>query len=354
MRIVWLLCWLWASGAFAAAPVLTQVVPGQRLNFPADFGAHPDYRTEWWYATGWLTTPDNKPLGFQVTFFRVTTASDSANTSHFAPRQLIIAHAALSDPALGHLQHDQKSARAGFGLAYANVGNTDVKLDRWTLKRGADGVYQTRIRGREFSFDLRLTPSQPPMLQGDHGYSRKGPEPGQASYYYSEPQLRVSGTVTRNGKPVTVSGSAWLDHEWSTRYMDARAVGWDWVGANLADGGALMAFQMRRADGSPLWAHASLRDAHGKTTEFDGAAVQFKPRRYWRSPRTGARYPVAMELRTGSLVWRLMPLQDDQELDSRLSTGAVYWEGATTLTRDGQPAGRGYLELTGYAGAMKL
>jgi predicted secreted hydrolase len=354
MRIVLLLCWVWMSGAFAAPPVLSQVVPSQRLSFPADFGAHADFRTEWWYATGWLTTPDNKPLGFQVTFFRVTTASDSANPSRFAPRQLIIAHAALSDPAVGDLQHDQKSARAGFGLAYAKAGNTDVKLDDWTLKRNADGSYQTHVRGREFDLNLRLTSTQPPMLQGEHGYSRKGPEPGQASYYYSEPQLRVSGSVTRGGKPIAVNGSAWLDHEWSTSYMDARAVGWDWVGANLTDGGALMAFQMRRADGSPLWAHASLRDVSGKTTQFDSASVQFKPLRVWRSPRTGARYPVTTELRTGSVVWRLTPLQEDQELDSRLSTGAVYWEGAITLTRDGQPAGRGYLEMTGYAGAMKL
>ena len=354
MRILLLLWALSAPWAFAAEPVLTQVVAGHRLTFPADFGAHPDYRTEWWYATGWLATPEGKSLGFQVTFFRVTAAADTANPSRFAPRQLIIAHAALSDPAVGHLLHDQKSARAGFGLAYAKPGNTDVNLDGWTLKRNADGTYQTHINGREFDLDLRLIPTQPPMLQGDSGYSRKGPEPGQASYYYSEPQLQVAGTITRGGKPVTVHGSAWLDHEWSTRYMDARAVGWDWVGANLADGGALMAFQMRRADGTPLWAHASLRDARGKTTRFEGAAVQFKPQREWRSPRTGARYPVATELRTGSVVWQLTPLQDDQELDSRQSTGAVYWEGATTLTRDGQPAGRGYLEMTGYAGAMKL
>ena len=354
MRILIVLWTLSAQLVFAAVPVFTQVMPDHRLTFPADFGAHPDYRTEWWYATGWLTTPDHKPLGFQVTFFRAATATDSANPSRFAPRQLIIAHAALSDPAVGHLLHGQKSARAGFGLAYAQVGDTNVKLDDWTLKRSAEGVYQTRIHGREFDLDLRLSPTQPLMLQGDNGYSRKGPAPGQASYYYSEPQLRVSGSISRNGQRVLVNGSAWLDHEWSTRYMDTRAVGWDWVGANLDDGGALMAFQMRRADGTPLWAHASLRDASGKTTQFDNAAVQFKARRSWRSPRTGGLYPVATELRTGSVVWQLTPLQDDQELDSRSSTGAVYWEGATTLTRDGKPVGRGYLEMTGYVKALKL
>lgn len=343
-----------AVPALAGPPAFSPVVPGKTLNFPRDFGAHPDFRTEWWYATGWLQTPDGKPIGFQVTFFRSATEHDVNNPSRFAPKQLIVAHAALSDPALGKLVHDQKIARAGFGLAHAGEATTDLKLHQWTMRRESDGRYQIAILAHDFTLSLTLTPTQPVMLQGEQGYSRKGPEPGQASYYYSEPQLKVSGQITRKGKAVTVNGSAWLDHEWSSTLLDTRAVGWDWVGANLDDGSALMAFRIRTADGQTLWQHATLRDAAGRQRQFGSDAIRFSPTRQWRSPRTGARYPVAMQIDTGDLRWQLTPLLDDQELDSRQSTGAVYWEGAVRIERNGKPAGRGYFEMTGYLKALKL
>jgi predicted secreted hydrolase len=343
-----------ALPAFAVPPQLSPVVPGKSVSLPHDFGAHPDFRTEWWYVTGWLETPDNKPLGFQITFFRSATDHDAGNPSRFAPKQLIIAHAALSDPALGKLVHEQKSAREGFGLAYARKGNTDVKLDDWTFVRSEDGRYRARLAGRDFSLDLILTPTQPPMLQGENGFSRKGPKPGQASYYYSEPQLKVEGGVTRNGKAATVTGTAWLDHEWSTTVLDPEAAGWDWVGANMDDGSALMVFRIRAKNGGILWSHAALRDKSGRVTQFGPEQVEFVPSRTWRSPRTGATYPVAVQIRTGSVKWELTPLQDDQELDSRQSTGSVYWEGAVSIKRDGEPAGLGYLELTGYVKPLKL
>jgi predicted secreted hydrolase len=166
--------------------------------------------------------------------------------------------------------------------------------------------------------------------------------------------LKVSGTVTRAGKQITVNGSAWLDHEWSTSVLDENASGWNWVGANLDDGSALMAFQIRSKTGEPIWAHALLRDRSGELSHFGPRDVKFQPVRQWRSPRTGASYPVATRIVTGPISWTLDPLLDDQELDSRLSTGAIYWEGAVTITRDGQRAGRGYLEMTGYAKALKL
>ncbi len=342
------------TAATAAPPQFTPVQPQTPLTFPRDFGAHPDFRTEWWYATGWMQTPDGKPLGFQVTFFRSATEHDRANPSRFAPKQLIVAHAALSDPALGKLQHDQKIARAGFGIAQASELTTDVKLGKWSMRREASGSYTVNLPARDFTLALTLKPTQAVLLQGAQGYSRKGPKPEQASYYYSEPQLQVSGTVTRHGKPVAISGSAWLDHEWSSTVLDARAVGWDWVGANLDDGSALMAFRIRTADGRSLWQHAMLRDRHGQTQRYDSNAVSFTPLRRWTSPRTKASYPVDLEVAAGTRRWRLKPLQDDQELDSRLSTGAVYWEGAVTLDRDGQTVGRGYLEMTGYVKALKL
>ena len=338
----------------AETPRFAQVDPRKTLSFPRDFGAHPDFRTEWWYATGWLQTPDGKQVGFQVTFFRSATEHERTNPSKFAPKQLIVAHAALSDPAIGKLQHDQRIARAGFGLAQTSESTTDIKLGKWSMLREADGRYRVTLPARDFSFNLTFTPTQPILLQGAQGYSRKGPKPEQASYYYSEPHLQVSGAITRNGKAVTVTGSAWLDHEWSSTVLDPKAVGWDWVGANLDDGRALMAFRIRASDGSSLWQHATLREKDGRLRQLNADAIRFTPVRYWRSPRTQAKYPVEVTLEIGQQRWQLRPLQDDQELDSRQSTGAVYWEGAVTLERDGRPDGRGYLEMTGYVKPLKL
>jgi predicted secreted hydrolase len=356
MRQLLLLLLCVAGLCRAAPPQFAPVTPGRTLAFPADFGAHPDFRTEWWYVTGWLQDEaGGKPLGFQVTFFRSRTEHDPANPSAFAPTQLIIGHAALSDPALGRLLHDQRSARAGFGLAYASVGDTDIRLDDWRMAHDGAGRYKVNVGTREFTLDLTLTPTQPPLLQGERGYSRKGPAPEHASYYYSQPQLAVRGVVARPGAaPRPVSGKAWLDHEWSSQALMPGASGWDWVGANLDDGSALMAFQIRSKQGGKLWAHATLRDAAGKVTQYAPDQVSFTAQAHWKSPRTEAVYPVATTIATGTTRWQLKPLQQDQELDSRRSTGAVYWEGAVTVARDGVPAGRGYLELTGYVDPMKL
>jgi len=346
-----------AASVTAAAPAFAPVVPltpGATLRFPTDYGAHPGYKTEWWYVTGWLNTPDGKPLGFQVTFFRSATGQGRANPSQFAPKQLVIGHAALSDPANGKLLHDQRSAREGFGLAFAKTGDTDVKLDDWRMTRAANGSYAIHVDAPGFALNLALKPSQAMLLEGENGYSRKGPQAAQASYYYSEPQLKTSGTIRRNGQDIAVTGASWLDHEWSSEALDPAASGWDWVGANLVDGGALMAFQIRSPAGSKIWAHATWRDASGHITQYAPEQVSFTPQRRWRSPRTNAEYPVATLLTTGSSAWQIVPLQDDQELDSRRSTGAVYWEGAVTLMRNGVAAGRAYLEMTGYVRPMKL
>jgi predicted secreted hydrolase len=352
---------LTASPVLATPAEFAVVTPDHPISFPQDTGAHAGFRTEWWYATGWLTTPDNQPLGFQITFFRSATGHDSADPSAFAPSQLIIAHAALSDPALGHLAHDQRIARQGFGLAYTKDANTDVKLDSWKIIRAPDGHYDVTVDANGFSLHLSLTPTQAPLIQGDRGYSRKGPRPEQASYYYSEPQLRVTGSVMRPSAVGTssrgdtaVTGVAWLDHEWSSTLLDANAVGWDWLGANLADGAALMAFRIRARDGHAMWAHAVLRSRDGRMTTSGSSEVEFTATRTWRSPRTNTLYPVSMTLKAGALTWQLDPLMDDQELDSRQSTGAVYWEGAVRLKRAGAEVGRGYLELTGYADALRL
>jgi len=177
-----------------ASPVFPDVVAGYSMRFPRDFGAHPDYRLEWWYATGWLTTDDGKFMGFQVTFFRSRLNIDAANTSTFSPQQLVFAHAALSDPAEGHLLHDQRIARTAFDLAGVKENDTNTWIDDWRFTR-KDEKYNAVIHAREFALQLTLKPTQPLLLQGDKGFSRKGPLLTQASYYYSKPHLDVIGDI---------------------------------------------------------------------------------------------------------------------------------------------------------------
>ncbi|AHE55372.1 lipocalin-like domain-containing protein [Sphingomonas sanxanigenens] len=346
---------LLATGV-AAAPATMRypiVRPGVRLSFPADHGAHPAFRTEWWYVTGWLRTAGGEQLGFQVTFFRTRPPVDPANPSRFAAKQLLFAHAALSDPRVGTLLHDERAARQGFGLASARVGDADVTLRDWRLRRIADGRWAATVKSEGFTLALTLSPTQPPLLQGIGGYSRKGPQPEDASHYYSIPHLRVRGDVTRAGKRTPVTGEAWLDREWSSNYLARDAQGWDWTGLNFDDGRALMAFRIRRKDGSTLWAGGSMRYPDGRVTMFEPRDVAFRTLRRWRSPATGATYPVeqelAVRLREGVSRFRLRPLFPAQELDGRRTGLPVYWEGAVQ-TR----GGRGYLELTGYERPLKM
>ncbi len=334
-------------------PDYAVVRPGVAMQFPRDHGGHPEFRTEWWYVTGWLKTANGKDLGFQITFFRTRPPVDQRNPSAFAPKQIIFAHAAISDPAVGRLQHDQRIARAGFGLAGAAVGDADVRVDDWRLRRGGDGVWRAEVAGDGFALNIALTPAQAAILQGEAGYSRKGPDVREASHYYSIPHLAVSGRLTRGGRAEAVTGTAWMDREWSSTLLNPRAVGWDWLGLNMDDGGALTLFRIRDAAGAAVWAGGSYRDAAGALTRLGPKDVRFADARPWRSPRTGAAWPVAPQvtfmLRGKPLVLQVIPLMNDQELDSRAGGGPVYWEGAVTV-----PGGRGYLELTGYFQPLKM
>ena len=337
----------------AAGAEFAPVVPGRALDFPRDHGAHPSFRTEWWYVTAIVRDSAGDELGVQVTFFRSRPGVAETSSSRFAPRQLVLAHAAVAEVKHGRLRHDQRAARVAFDLAGAAEDTTRTWLDDWSLVLGGD-TYVARIVARDFRFDLRFRGTQPVLLQGDGGYSRKGPLEKQASYYYSRPQLDTSGRVEIDGVARDIAGRAWLDHEWSSEYMAAGAVGWDWIGINLDDGGALMAFRMRNNAGDPMWGAGTRRGSDGRTVTFGSEAVRFTPRRSWTSPRTSITYPVAFDVRVGDVDYAITPMMDDQELDSRASTGTVYWEGAVRLSQSGRPAGRGYLELTGYGGALKI
>jgi len=342
-----------SAGERAHPDSFAEVRPGYRMRFPHDHGSHPAFRLEWWYVTGWLRPASPRPLGFQITFFRVRPRLRHDNPSAFTPRHILIAHAALSDPERGRLIHAERAARAGFGLAAADEGHTRVRIDDWSLVQH-EGGYRALISWNEARFDFLLAPRQAPLEQGEQGYSRKGPEPLSASYYYSLPHLAVSGTLGRDRHTENVSGTAWLDHEWSSQYLDERAVGWDWIGINLEDGAALMLFRMRARDGGAFWAGGALRRADGRTRAFAPAEVAFTATREWRSPRTGARYPVAWTVDAGRERLAIEPLMDDQEHDTRATSGTIYWEGAVRARRGARVVGHGYLELTGYWRPIRL
>jgi predicted secreted hydrolase len=349
---------LLGAAALPWATAQAQGVHPRALRFPADFGAHPETRTEWWYITGTLQAAATTH-GFQITFFRSRTGI-AASASRFAATQLVFAHAAVTDMNQKRLRHDQRIARAGFGIAGAAEGDTAVNLRDWQLRRDgppAESRYRARAASDSagFAFELELATTQPVLLQGEAGYSRKGTQPGQASHYYSQPHLELGGTLSLDGRSSAVTGTAWLDHEWSDAYLAAEAVGWDWIGMNLDDGSALMAFRMRRADGSTLYTGGSFRASGGAPQVFGSDAVRFTPQRLWTSPSSRADYPVEWTLDTPAGRYRVKSLLDNQELDSRGSTGSVYWEGLSELLDDaGRRIGRGYLEMTGYAGTLKM
>jgi len=326
---------------------------GVALQFPRDHGSHPQFRSEWWYITGWLKAAGGEELGVQITFFRNRPRVAEDVSSRFAPRQLLFAHAALADPSAGKLLHDQRAAREGFGLARAEVGRTEVAIEDWSLKQTGSG-YEVEVAARDFRYSLRFEAKQGLLLQGERGFSRKGPNPAQASYYYSLPHLAVTGSIVIGERELQVSGEAWLDHEWSSEALAEGAAGWDWIGINLADGGALMAFRIRAKDGGSFWSGGALRGADGRVRSFKPGEVQFATLARWRSPRTGTEYPVSVRVQAGTLTLEIEPLMQDQELDARSSTGTIYWEGAVRARQGEKEAGRGYLELTGYWKPLKL
>jgi len=347
-----------SATAFAAEPAAATGT----FTLPRDFGAHPTSRIEWWYLTGALEAAP-RTWGFQITFFRATTGIAGADASAFGAAQLVFAHAAVTDLAKRRLLHDQRIARTGFGIASAATDDTGLALRGWRLERSG-GLGPSRYHAiaasetADFRFDLALEATQPLLVQGTEGLSQKGPSPQQASRYYSEPQLAVRGTLGLGGAPpVAVTGRAWLDHEWSDSLLDASAVGWDWIGMNLDDGAALTAFRLRRRDGTTLWAGGSHRPAGATAAvrNFEASELAFVAERLWTSPASKAVYPVQWSIATPVGRFVVKALQDDQELDSRASTGAIYWEGLSQLfDASGRKVGRGYLEMTGYAARLVL
>ena len=328
-------------------------LPLKTLTFPRDRGAHPDFRTEWWYITGQALAGD-RLFGFQLTFFRSRIDATQGMASKFAAKQLLFAHAAITDVAGQKLHHDQRIARSGFTVASASESDMALRLRDWSLQSQGN-TYTASLPAADFGLNLQFTETQAVLLQGKNGLSRKGPDEKQASYYYSQPQLATRGTLRVGGKALDVTGTAWLDHEWSQELLHPSATGWDWIGMNLLDGSALTAFRLRDKNGGAVWDGGSFRSAKGELFVFSRGEVIFKPTRFWRSPLSQTTYPVEWIVRTPADFYTVKAVIDNQELDSRQSTGSIYWEGLSDLIdSNGKPVGRGYLEMTGYASPLRM
>jgi predicted secreted hydrolase len=342
-----------------------QIPQPKALEFARDLGAHPDLQTEWWYATGFVQAGEAPAtLGFQLTFFRSKVDSTQGSTSALAAKHLLFAHAAVSDVVGKTLHSDQRIARwsglpAGSNpadQAWARTEDTGMLLQDWSLSRQGEGRLRAQVKAKGFALDLSFTETQPMLLQGQGGVSRKGPSPQHFSYYYSLPQMAVQGQIRLQGRSYSAgAGSlAWLDHEWSDALLPPGAVGWDWIGINMLDGSALTAFQLRDKAERALWDGGSFRAGSTLYTFAQGEAV-FQPTHWWKSPRSQARYPVQWLVRTPADFYTVKAVFEAQELDSRSSTGAIYWEGLCEVFDSQQRlAGRGYLEMTGYASPLRL
>ena len=328
-------------------------LPPKTLVFPRDRGAHPDFRTEWWYITGQATS-GARVFGFQLTFFRSRIPGTQGMASRFAAKQLLFAHAAITDVDGKKLWHDQRIARDGFAVASSGEADMAIKLRDWSLQ-GSDGQYSTVLPATDFGLNLQFAETQAVLLQGKSGLSRKGPDEQQASYYYSQPQLATTGTLRIKDKTFEVQGTAWLDHEWSQEILHPEATGWDWIGMNLTDGSALTAFQLRGKNGQAMWDGGSFRSPNSAPYIFTRGEVIFKPTRFWKSPLSQTTYPVEWIVRTPADFYTVRAVIDNQELDSRQSTGSIYWEGLSELLdSNGKKVGMGYLEMTGYAAPLRM
>ncbi len=374
---IWLSCvWLCvACGAQPAAPLQTQLTLAESLNrtdmtgflradkprqfsFPADHGPHDGYAVEWWYYTGNLRDASGREFGYQFTIFRSAFRPPTANASTapqsaWAGATAYMAHLAVTDVAGQQFFAYERFNRDALGIAGAQAAPFKVWLDDWHVASNTPDVAQMQLRAAHgaVALDLQLDNRMPPVLQGNAGLSQKSAGVGNASYYYSVPRMATTGTLTIAGQVYQVTGTSWMDREWSTSALAADQVGWDWFAVHLDDGSDVMLYHLRRRDGSiDPYSGGSWRDASGKITPLTSADIGLQPVGQWTSPHTGATYPASwqMTIRRLGLDVTVTPLLADQELPVTVR----YWEGAVAVKgqRANQPIqGNGYLEMTGYA-----
>lgn len=321
--------------------------------FPTDHGPHPDYRIEWWYVTGNLADGRNRHFGYQLTLFRIGLSSQHlAQDSAWRTNQFYMGHFAVTDVAGDEHYNFERFSRAAIGLAGAQARPFRVWLENWSLSGGSDSLFPLAVKALEdtIAIDLVLESTKPVILQGERGLSQKSAEPGNASYYYSYTRLKTRGSVRINDKNFVVTGSSWLDREWSTSALGPEQSGWDWFALQLDDGRDLMFYRLRRKDGT-VDPHSSgvLVAANGSVKRLTKDDIILETRGTWQSPKTGDRYPAAwsLQLPSEALALSVVPLVPDQEM--RLTVR--YWEGAVAVegTTEGTPiSGKGYLEMTRY------
>lgn len=321
--------------------------------FPKDHGAHDTFRSEWWYFTGNLDSPDGRPFGYELTFFRFALSDKShASPSAWRANQLYMAHLTLTDVREGRFYTDERLSRAANGLAGADNKRYRVWLYDWSAQAENHADFPLRLRAKsdQFAVDLLLESQKGPVLQGDNGLSRKSAEPGNASYYYSYTRLTTQGKLRIAEAEYPVTGDSWMDREWSTSALSKDQSGWDWFALQFSDSSELMFYRLRRKDGrQDEFSAGSLVLADGGKVMLKGQDVIIKETGHWRSPHTKIRYPSGWQFSVPSqqLEVEIVPLINDQELN----VSVRYWEGAVKIAgmKQGRSvSGRGYVELAGY------
>jgi len=358
---------LWAASLPAlpqdASTGFARAEAPRELSFPADHGSHPEFSTEWWYLTGSLTTPDGDLFGFQATWFRSALLPErEQRASSLAVRDVILFHSGLIDVERAAFYSESRASRAASSWAGAQTGGLEV----WLLDNrltGSSARWSARFGVEGWELELELSPTREPLLHGDlPGLSRKGPERGQASYYYSQPRLEVRGSLRRgpDDQPVEVGGRAWFDHEFFSRQLAPSQVGWDWFSVALDDGTDLMLFELRQRDGRRAATSAgTLRLADGTRRHLAASDFEIEVTSTWTSPAALPRdddYPAGWKIVIPSAGIRLEvePMAKDQEHRADAPGAMAYWEGLTRFrgSRGGRPVeGLGYVELVGYRGA---
>jgi predicted secreted hydrolase len=326
--------------------------PGYQFVFPRDHGPHYSFRTEWWYLTGNLQTKEGRQFGYELTFFRNGyVPSGERVSSRFVMNDIKFAHFTITDVQDNRFHFTDKTSRGAYQEAGFGAGNKLAWIDDWQLCLVQDH-FEISARAKDFGLELELTPERAPVLQGDHGFSRKAVGDDHASEYYSISRLRSAGTLQIDQQAFPVAGSSWFDREWATNQLAPNQAGWNWFALQLQDGRDLMLYQMRLTDGSiDPSSSGTVIFADGHSASLKRDDFEFRPLRYWSSPADGANYPIAWTLKIKSI--GLNCTVETPVPDQELRLAVRYWEGCVRcFDQQHTEIGVGYMELTGYAGAV--
>jgi len=330
-----------------------RAIQPRKFVFPEDHGPHPQFKTEWWYYTGNLFSESDRRFGYQLTFFRsALTPEAQQRNSNWATNQIYMAHFALTDVDAERFYHFERFSRDSLGLAGAKANPFKVWLENWSAEGRQSEPLPMRLSAREDSvaIELNLESAKPIVLQGENGLSQKSAKPGNASYYYSMTRMPTSGSISISGESFQVSGTSWLDREWSTSALGEGQVGWDWFSLQFDDGRELMYYQLRLKDGTadPL-SSGVLVDVDGSTKRLRPSDIDIKVLNHWQSSKSGAKYPAKwrLDVVNEGISLEISPFLAEQEL----ITTVRYWEGAVSVQGKDSASkltGFGYVELTGY------